>query len=369
MMRRKSKRVSKRAKKQIKEDRISRLPDDLIDHIYSFLDSKFSVQSSLLSRRWRNTWKGHPRLKFKTDLSTGHKFDNFVHKFLSKRKKDAEIPIIDIISNSIPIRLLKKIIAYSMSHGTKVLSILYMYDIPTRRGGFDLSLLKSHFLQDLYLDIDFELLKSPNLTWYLPTLTTLHLQRVTFTLDPPNDDGSLELFSSFSNLKYLVLLDCRLWNVRTFYITSSALENLTLICLVRSCQFVISAPNLSSFIYDHMTPSLLLANDLDSLEMVSFRTIYDRPTENPPNYVETMINTFHQLHKVKHLILDKDAVLYISRFCGLRERRPCPFVSLESLTLDEMPCSIFRKHVVLDDILSYFRSGSPGCVAYIEYID
>lgn len=103
--------------------------------------------------------------------------------------------------------------------------------------------------------------------------------------------------------------------------------------------------------------------------MVSFRTIYDRPTENPPNYVETMINTFHQLHKVKHLILDKDAVLYISRFCGLRERRPCPFVSLESLTLDEMPCSIFRKHVVLDDILSYFRSGSPGCVAYIEYID
>ncbi|CAI9279260.1 unnamed protein product [Lactuca saligna] len=368
MARRKSVRVSKRAKRWIKVDRISRLPDDLIDHIYSFLDSKSSVQSSLLSRRWRNTWKCHPRLKFETDLSTGHKFDNFAQKFLSKRKKDAQIPIIHFRSNSIPIRLLKKIISYSMSHGTKTLSILYMNDIPTRRGGFDLSLLKSPFLQDLHLDIDFQLFKSPNLSWYLPTLTTLHLQKVTFTLDPPNDDGSLELFSAFSNLRYLMLLDCRLWNVRTFYITSSGLENLTLICLVHSCQFVISAPNLSSFIYDHMTPSLLLANNLDSLEMVSFRTIYDRPTENLPNYVETMINTFHQLHKVKHLILDKDAVFYISRFCGLLERRPCPFVALESLTFDEMPSSIFRNHVVFDNIISYFRSGSPGCIAYIEYI-
>lgn len=45
------------------DDRISRLPNELIHHIYSRIDNRF-VQSSLLSNRWRNTWKSHPRLNF-----------------------------------------------------------------------------------------------------------------------------------------------------------------------------------------------------------------------------------------------------------------------------------------------------------------
>ncbi|KAI3498374.1 hypothetical protein L1887_34147 [Cichorium endivia] len=293
MVRKKSIKVSDRAEETIgDDDRISRLPIELIHQIYSLMDTRFCVQSSLLSRRWRNIWKSQPYLNFKietdpyTFLTIGSKFPNFVHRFLSSREKHAELVTIDFRSNSIKLSLLKEIVTYAISHRTQKLNIEYLSGIPTRRGGVDLSLFKSRYLQVVSLNIDFEFLKTPTLTWYLPALTTLHLERVTFTLCSPGSSSSsssssnsssksLELFSTFSNLKTLVLVHCRLWDINTFYITSSGLKNLTLERILHhSCRFVITAPKLSSFTYNHMAPCSFLANNLDSLETVIFRTIY-----------------------------------------------------------------------------------------------
>ncbi|KAL5715581.1 hypothetical protein ACHQM5_017383 [Ranunculus cassubicifolius] len=46
------------------EDRISALPDSIIHYIFSFLDTREFVQTSILSHRWRHLWASTPYLKF-----------------------------------------------------------------------------------------------------------------------------------------------------------------------------------------------------------------------------------------------------------------------------------------------------------------
>ncbi|KAI3764537.1 hypothetical protein L2E82_14548 [Cichorium intybus] len=367
MVRRKSTRVTDRSREMLNDDdRISRLPDGVIHHIYSFIDTRFAVQSSLLSSRWRNTWKSHPYLNFKIDRFTNQtnpsKFPNFVHRFLSDRDNDAEVTTIDFRSNSIKLPLLKEIITYAMSHRTQKLNIEFLGD-KTRRGGFDLSLFKSRFLQDLRLSIDFEFLKTPTMTWDLPGLTSLNLESVTFTLHPPNDSKSIELFSRFSNLKTLMLVNCRLSNIDSFIIKSNTLQNLSLIDLNHHSDFIISAPKLSSFTYYGMARFSLSALDLDSLQTVSFHIIYNRALQKQPELVELMIKTFKQLRKAKFLTVNSDVVRLLSGFPELLERR-CPFMSLRSLTLVEhrLPPS----SIVFSDVIAYFRSSSPGLKVNIE---
>ncbi|RZC75581.1 hypothetical protein C5167_051074 [Papaver somniferum] len=49
---------------EIRQDRISSLPDNLIHHILSFIDTKYAVQTSVLSKRWKTTWISLPYLNF-----------------------------------------------------------------------------------------------------------------------------------------------------------------------------------------------------------------------------------------------------------------------------------------------------------------
>src|SRR4051812_37947719 len=45
-------------------DQISSLPDDILQHILSFLETPNAAQTSLLSKRWRHLWSYTPALNF-----------------------------------------------------------------------------------------------------------------------------------------------------------------------------------------------------------------------------------------------------------------------------------------------------------------
>ncbi|KAL7603478.1 hypothetical protein Lser_V15G15918 [Lactuca serriola] len=374
MGRRKSIKLSNMAPEDLNDDdRISRLHDDLIHHIYLFMDTRFAVQTSLLSRRWRETWKSYRFLNFKIerpiDHKTGIKFPNFIHRFFSDRDHKSEITTIDFQSNSIKLSNLKETIIYAMSHRTQKVNIEFLSDKLTRRGGLDISLFRSQFLQDLHLSIDFELMISPSLTWDLPSLTSLNLEGVTFTLNPPppptdSKCKSIDLFSHFPNLKTLVLIGCRLSNIDTFIITSNSLHNLSLIDLNHNSEFILTAPNLSSFTYHGMACFSLSVKNLDSLQTANFHTIYYRALQKQPELVELMIKAFEQLHKAKFLAINSDVVRFLSVFPEVVERRRCPFRSLTSLTLVEhrLPPS----SIVFSDVIDYFRSSSPGVKVNVE---
>ncbi|CAI0542112.1 unnamed protein product [Linum tenue] len=54
----------RKAGKERRRDRLSRLPEPIIHHILSFLATRSAVQTSVLSRSWRSAWKHVPVLDF-----------------------------------------------------------------------------------------------------------------------------------------------------------------------------------------------------------------------------------------------------------------------------------------------------------------
>uniref|UniRef100_A0A5B6Z4A4 F-box domain-containing protein n=1 Tax=Davidia involucrata TaxID=16924 RepID=A0A5B6Z4A4_DAVIN len=73
-------------------DRISKLPDMVLQHILSFLSTKYVVGTTILSKRWQNLWTSIPSLEFQEwrsfkEKSPTHRklFMNFVDRVLLLR--------------------------------------------------------------------------------------------------------------------------------------------------------------------------------------------------------------------------------------------------------------------------------------------
>ncbi|KAL5721294.1 hypothetical protein ACHQM5_004953 [Ranunculus cassubicifolius] len=80
--------------RMVNEDRLSSLPDELIHIIFSFLDMKVVLSTSLLSRRWRDLWKCVPvinidKIKWYHGVNFKRvKYNNFVDRLLLKNMSD-----------------------------------------------------------------------------------------------------------------------------------------------------------------------------------------------------------------------------------------------------------------------------------------
>ncbi|CAI0375064.1 unnamed protein product [Linum tenue] len=73
----------------IDDDRLSSLPDEIITHILSYLQTKYAVVTAVLSRRWKNLWTRVSSLDF-DNRSTLRKrdmeFRRFVDRVLSRHE-------------------------------------------------------------------------------------------------------------------------------------------------------------------------------------------------------------------------------------------------------------------------------------------
>jgi hypothetical protein len=60
------------------------LPDELLNHVLSFLPSREAVKSSILSRRWRHLWRSTPAVRVRGE---GDNFRLFVNSLIVHRDK------------------------------------------------------------------------------------------------------------------------------------------------------------------------------------------------------------------------------------------------------------------------------------------
>ncbi|KAG5004050.1 hypothetical protein JHK82_028065 [Glycine max] len=85
MKKTKRERISRREREK-ERDRLSELPDCILLYIMKFMNTKYAVQTCILSKRWKNLWKRLIVLTFYPwDFRRVVNFKQFVSKVLSCR--------------------------------------------------------------------------------------------------------------------------------------------------------------------------------------------------------------------------------------------------------------------------------------------
>ncbi|KAL6658211.1 hypothetical protein ACP70R_003797 [Stipagrostis hirtigluma subsp. patula] len=89
------------------EDRISALPDGVLQHVLGFLPAKGAVQTCVLARRWRYLWRSMRRLRISIDERRvgAEAVNKFVSGLLLLRDPDQALDVVEFTDDDDPERL------------------------------------------------------------------------------------------------------------------------------------------------------------------------------------------------------------------------------------------------------------------------
>lgn len=310
------------------EDRLSDLPDCVILHILSFLDTIDAVQTCILSKRWNNLWKYLPTLAL---LSSTNKF---VSRILSLRNASTPLRALHFQRHGTMYpRLLQRMIKYAVSHHVQELSINLSCDIQH----FPTCLFSCHTLTSLKLVINHPTLYAGTLfpsSLNLPALATLFLESFTFPVD---DDGHTEPFSAFSSLNSLIIRGCKVLDEQNLWILSATLANLTLDTgwAYNYGKIELSTPSLCTFVFVCIGgfPALKLhgiESNLSSVKHVKIDvSIASRSIDVDISLV--LLNWLVELANIKSLTINHNALEVLSKVPDLLKVEFHSLCSLKSL--------------------------------------
>ncbi|XP_058785048.1 F-box/LRR-repeat protein At3g26922-like [Vicia villosa] len=225
----------------------SDLPECIILHTLSSLNTKDVVRTCILSSRWKDIWKCLPALSFDyQDFQTGDTFNEFVFKALSLCDSSISLHTLDFDNRICRLepRLLRFVVDYAILHNVQ------RFRLSAASGPAQIphELFSLKTLTPLTLAIsnskrDFEhiSLNFPSLTYLklsihhametpfpnslcLPALSTLELDNLTFYV---GHNGCDEPFSTFSKLESLSISECTVKGAGTLCISSASLVNFT----------------------------------------------------------------------------------------------------------------------------------------------
>ncbi|KAI3877742.1 hypothetical protein MKW98_020223 [Papaver atlanticum] len=317
-------------------DRISRLPDYLIHEILSFIDMKYAVQTSVLSKRWKNIWLSVPFISlhwesFRKGIvydvgETVDRFLAFVNKVFEFRdESDIEmIKLVIVILNDISVQALNRWILAAVNYNVHHLDVKGInvpnlaYEIPYEL--FNCKSLKS---------LTFILLAGGSSDIFLPKSMSLPQIKKLWLVGSTISNLELQmLFSSCPLMEMAIIQKCHVhtYNQINIIIDSQRLDTLMVfdnrhMHLDSDDHFLaytdkISAPNLKHFVCSgFMTEGFSLQN-LSSVVTAQFRmrlrekqddetaeTYSELPAEEKEVFAKRMMKFLGAVHNVRHLTL------------------------------------------------------------------
>jgi hypothetical protein len=254
------------------EDKLSDLPNCILVHILSFLNTKDAVQTCILSKRWEHIWKYIPTLTlYYSNFPTLKNFDKFVSSILSLHDNSIVLHAVDFDRNgSIASGLLKRVAYYVLSHNFKLLRL--GIDVKGDIGHILPCISSCQPLTSLKLSISPKGRYNFGRTLFpkslnLPALTCLHLGNFAFCA---GDDGRIDPFSAFNKLNSLIVDNCTVKDANILCISSETLVSLTM----RNHSFDVyqvelSAPSLCTFSFMGTPYQKFCGSDLSYVKQVN----------------------------------------------------------------------------------------------------
>ncbi|GKB17146.1 F-box domain containing protein [Tanacetum coccineum] len=337
-------------------DRLSNLPDDLIHKILSLVGTKLAVQTSALSPRWRYLWTTLPCLNFsRENFKTLPKFFNFVTHVLSCCDNQ-----IDISSAKLSFRgkasqeFVTKILNYAFSHNVKQLTISGLPDKSEIE--FPLSLFSSQSLEHLtltgFLNLSSVIL---TLTRELTSLTTLHLESITFNDEVTAKDTDI----CHPRLTNLTLVNGPFFK-NVINVVAPQLKDLT----VRNWEglHLLSAPELVSLrFYGWQSEWLKFSSyEFCSLENVDLCILVDDLYDPNKRDAHTIFDLLHHRHSVKYITLNLENFQLLAPLTELISYQPSPFVKLKSLKVYPEVYYVKVLQTIPAEVKKYLLDGSPS---------
>ncbi|CAN1151963.1 F-box/FBD/LRR-repeat protein At1g16930 [Linum perenne] len=337
-------------------DRLTNLPEPIIHHILSSLDTKSSVQTSVLSRPWRSLWRNVHVLNLnRSSFPDSSSFYNFVENVLSLRNPDLnlrKITCMNIGYDIDAIRLSELVFKYAAAHAYEFsFELIYRHDYSRFLGLITTTScnLKTMTLRNGMIKSPIEFGSSPGLQ---SLLTSLVLDNCWLWLHhDPNP------FAKFPCLKYLVLDDCFICGMphHDYTLNVSGPELLTLKLKVYSSdlkKIEINAPKLQS-LYALFKAGCLPEFTEVTLPSLVHVTLHIDWFERSD--LENLVSVFGLVRYVKFLRLNFLFVAALEKgFEFLQQQHSSSFIRLEKLIVE----------ISISDRLSnyFFKASRPQVV-------
>ncbi|CAN1300086.1 Putative F-box/FBD/LRR-repeat protein At1g78840 [Linum perenne] len=371
------------------KDRLSHLPDSVIYHILSFPETKYAVQTSVLSRRWRCAWKYVDSLHLRsTSFQNYPSFQTYVYKVLSLRYPLSvrEVKFIDEgDSEDREGGLFAWVIDYAISHGAQYLFVNLQnldnwesdteYYFSELFGTISDCNLKTLKLNTLIMDV----VDQSSGFWML---TKLELFECMFVSD---HEEFVDSFSAFPCLEHLVLdsmypedhVDDKIFRISSLRLLSLSVRDTNFLKLE------IYAPKLRYFYLENLSKFVEFTKlNLSSLDYAEISVYHDdcsddvcsdddcshddcshdngsdeKCTEYAKHGLISLLQGLSNVTALKMGPFTAEILSYIP--AKFLEQQPSPFTRLKALSLrhDDLP----------DALINYFVKGSSGIKPVVKF--